>query len=601
LTTVRQIRALTPDQAREARPVRLNGVVTAFSGWRNSFFIQDATGGISVDRTDHADVHLGDRVELIGVSSPGMFAPMAVASSVRVLGHALQPPARRVTSGDVFGGKQDSQRVEVQGVIHSARTSELYGHPVLVLILEFDGGSMRIFDQDYAGIDYDQLIDSTVRVRGVCATTFNQKRQFVGLDLFVPDRRDIDVVQPAPEHPFAAASVPVRDVLQFGQEAHRVKVTGISTYQIPGHALYLQDGSDGILVQTTSTEWVGPGRKVEAVGFPAMGEYAPILKDASFRDVGRAAPVTPVRIDAKDGITLLKGFYNVPYDAQLVQLQGRVLESHIQNGQRVWILEQGRVVFEAYLPLSTTAQGVEDIGSGGVLLLSGICVVHADTNRQPISFGILLRSPQDIVVLQRAPWWSASHAEWVVAFLTMVIFAMAGWMALVRRHAALRLLTVTDPLTGLYNRRGFLLLVKHQWLQALRRKKPFLLVYIDVDHFKDINDSLGHKEGDQALRDLATMLRECFRNTDIIARMGGDEFSVTTDDASPESCQAIEQRLAGILEQKNNSAGRAYKLVLSVGVLTCDSSLQDLSIEDLLAKADALMYQQKREHMSCKA
>jgi diguanylate cyclase (GGDEF)-like protein len=380
-----------------------------------------------------------------------------------------------------------------------------------------------------------------------------------------------------------------------------VKVTGISTYQIPGHALYLQDDSDGILIQTTSTELIEPGRKVEAVGFPATGAYAPILKDSLFRVVGNAAPITPVRIEAKDVIVLQTGFYNVPFDGQLVQLQGRILETHIQNGQRVWILEHGKHVFEAYLPLSNSTHGVEDIGSGGVLLLTGICTVHADLDRDPISFGILLRSPQDIVVLKRAPWWNASHAWWVVAFLTMVIFAMAGWMVVVRRQAALRLLSVTDPLTGLYNRRGFLLLAKHQWLLALRRKKPFLLFYIDVDHFKEINDLLGHKVGDQALQDFVTMLRECFRTTDIIGRIGGDEFAITTDDASPEARAMIEQRLAGIVEQKNNSAGRAYKLVLSVGVLTCDSSMQGLSIEDLLAKADTLMYQQKQEHRSRKA
>jgi diguanylate cyclase (GGDEF)-like protein len=115
---------------------------------------------------------------------------------------------------------------------------------------------------------------------------------------------------------------------------------------------------------------------------------------------------------------------------------------------------------------------------------------------------------------------------------------------------------------------------------------------------KPINDRLGHKEGDRALRDVANALRECFRSTDIIGRMGGDEFAITTGDASFESRAMIEQRLAAIIEQRNKSADRAYKLVLSIGVLKCDSSMQGLTIEDLLAKADALMYEQKREHKS---
>jgi diguanylate cyclase (GGDEF)-like protein len=136
---------------------------------------------------------------------------------------------------------------------------------------------------------------------------------------------------------------------------------------------------------------------------------------------------------------------------------------------------------------------------------------------------------------------------------------------------------------------------------AVRNRTSILLFFIDVDRFKPINDRFGHKEGDRALQDLADALRECFRSTDIIGRMGGDEFAVITDYHSPDSRAAIEQRLADIVEQRNNTVGRSYELVLSVGVLTCDSSMQSLSIEDLLAKADALMYEQKLEHESRKA
>jgi hypothetical protein len=93
LTMVRDVRNLTSDQARQARPVRLHGVVTVLSGWKNSFFVQDATAGISVDRTDNADVQVGDQVEVIGVSSPGLFASLVLASYVRVVGHGSPPPA----------------------------------------------------------------------------------------------------------------------------------------------------------------------------------------------------------------------------------------------------------------------------------------------------------------------------------------------------------------------------------------------------------------------------------------------------------------------------------------------------------------------------
>ena len=129
----------------------------------------------------------------------------------------------------------------------------------------------------------------------------------------------------------------------------------------------------------------------------------------------------------------------------------------------------------------------------------------------------------------------------------------------------------------------------------MRKKSAFLLLYIDIDRFKDINDTFGHKEGDKALQDVAAALRECFRTTDILARIGGDEFALTTDEP-PDSPAMLEERLVKATQQLTHSAGRAYQIVLSIGILRCDDSLETLSIEELLARADAFMYEQKREH-----
>jgi diguanylate cyclase (GGDEF)-like protein len=200
----------------------------------------------------------------------------------------------------------------------------------------------------------------------------------------------------------------------------------------------------------------------------------------------------------------------------------------------------------------------------------------------------------DVVVLEVAPWWTASHAAWVVAVLITVILAMFGWLAVIRRQAELHAMAVADPLTGLYNRRGFLLLAGQQWQLALRAKVPFLLFYADVDEFKKINDSLGHKEGDVALQAVADVLRECFRKADVISRLGGDEFVVAAIDSAVSSRAVLEQRLSEMVKRSNEKPGRAFQLSLSVGVLSCDNALGVVSIEELLARADALMYQQKR-------
>lgn len=89
-----------------------------------------------------------------------------------------------------------------------------------------------------------------------------------------------------------------------------------------------------------------------------------------------------------------------------------------------------------------------------------------------------------------------THARWAVVVLVVLLLLLSGWLVIVRREHGLRLLTVTDSLSGLYNRRGFFMLAERQWQSALRNRESILLFYLDIDRFKEINDAHGHKEGD---------------------------------------------------------------------------------------------------------
>ena len=162
-------------------------------------------------------------------------------------------------------------------------------------------------------------------------------------------------------------------------------------------------------------------------------------------------------------------------------------------------------------------------------------------------------------------------------------------------------MTLTDQLTGLYNRRGFLLLAEHQIQIAQRQKTPILIFYIDVDSFKEINDSLGHKEGDLVLVTISAIMRHCFRKTDVIGRLGGDEFAIVADGAQPYTRPILEQRLADAIQESNQKPDQKFQISLSIGVLTCEGSVCTLPIEELLAQADALMYQQKQDRKKRRA
>lgn len=157
----------------------------------------------------------------------------------------------------------------------------------------------------------------------------------------------------------------------------------------------------------------------------------------------------------------------------------------------------------------------------------------------------------------------------------------------------LQALSFTDDLTGLFNRRGFLAVSEQQMKLARRTNKRLLLLYIDIDNMKQINDTLGHNQGDAALVATATILRDTFRESDIIARVGGDEFVILAVDPNELSAQMLIHRLREKCVERNHSASQDFGLFLSVGSAYYDPQ-NHCSIEALMERADRIMYRQKR-------
>lgn len=161
------------------------------------------------------------------------------------------------------------------------------------------------------------------------------------------------------------------------------------------------------------------------------------------------------------------------------------------------------------------------------------------------------------------------------------------------RAEEIRNLSIRDELTGLYNRRGFLELARVQLQVAQREERPALLFFVDLNGMKQINDTLGHDEGDRALVDTAGVLRETFRGSDVVARLGGDEFVALMLDASESQVELFATRIKRAMAERNQRGNRRYRLSASVGGSPFDAAKEE-SIEQLLVKADALMYEQKR-------
>jgi two-component system, cell cycle response regulator len=161
-----------------------------------------------------------------------------------------------------------------------------------------------------------------------------------------------------------------------------------------------------------------------------------------------------------------------------------------------------------------------------------------------------------------------------------------------RMQAELREQALVDELTGLRNRRGFLTLADPQLKLAGRSAYPITLLFIDLDGMKTINDVHGHAEGDRALRDTATLMEQSFRASDLLARMGGDEFCALLPDCAESDREVAVARLRDALEAHNGRDIRPYELALSIGSTTWYPD-DERSVAQLIEAADRSMYEEK--------
>lgn len=166
----------------------------------------------------------------------------------------------------------------------------------------------------------------------------------------------------------------------------------------------------------------------------------------------------------------------------------------------------------------------------------------------------------------------------------------------IERHrllSALRSLSLIDDLTGLYNRRGFMDLGEQHMSLARRTARGVTLVYLDLDRFKTINDTLGHHVGDRALIKVAESLRATFRRSDLISRMAGDEFAVLALEASGDDGALLLRRLKERIGEFNRTSREPYQLTVSIGMSRFDGDGR-MRLDELLAQAEAAMNDDKR-------
>jgi signal transduction histidine kinase/CheY-like chemotaxis protein len=450
LTNVAQVRALTLEQARQKYPIHLKGVITYRAPEYKVTFFQDETAGIFVwiEQSD-LQISVGSLVEVDGNTTPGDFAPSIEHARIRVLGRAALPAPSRKSLEELLTGQEDSQWIEVRGIVHSVALEDRLppdmrkGPLQLVLGIVSGKEKLKVRIRDYRhDRDYSYLVDSLVTVRGSCGTLFNDRRQLVGAQIFSPSVDQVTVEQPSLADPYALPVLPANSLMQFtpAQVAgRRMRVQGVVTWRNPGHYIFVQDSSGGLLVESEQTLSVEPGDLVDAIGFPTAGRYAPILQDGSFRKIGRRSPPAPLDLT---GTTSLSG----DHDAELVKTNGRLLDQFVRGANRIFTLQLGTLIFTAQLPERDVTDQARSILEGSQLQLQGVLSVETDEYRRPTSYRVLMRSTGDMVVLQRAAWWTGQRLLGLLALLAGVILLGSLWVAVLRHRVEEKTETVRATL-----------------------------------------------------------------------------------------------------------------------------------------------------------
>lgn len=670
LTNVRAVRELIPAAAAQALPLSVTGVITYIDPRSQLLFLQDSTGGIYVKypAAHHPELTAGSRVTLVGLTNAGDFAPVIVAPKFIVHGVAPLPAPIPVTVEKAAAGALDAQYVSIEGVVHPMRVGEELAHPDLTFELLTAVGQVHVHTSpDFSDLDHSRsLEDAKVRIRGVLATVFNARRQLVAYQMVVEKRSDIEVIEPGIADPFAMETTPIGALLRFSPAArfgHRVKVQGTVTLVDPDF-LYLEDASDGVEVRG-DTRSIHVGDVIDAVGYPTLvGRYSPVMTDAVFNRVGRGGHLEPNLVSAE---SLLEGHE----DSKLVTVEGRLLAALDGPARKNLVLQSGVRTFAAQLDTPDMGVDLWKLREGSVLRLTGVSLTQVDPGKlyrlleeDPVSFQILLRSPADVTVIRRAPFWTLRGTLSVLAILSLLILAILVWVNVLRlrvrtqmaelrrasetaqairdlssamekvsrlqqfdtpvsvrgsediaqlvvgfntmlselrerdrdkRDAESRLqhMALIDDLTGLPNRRLLSDRLAHNLAKARRENRMVALLYIDLDGFKLVNDSLGHSVGDLLLGQVAQRLRSRFRQSDTLARIGGDEFALIIDHIPAKSdADKAAQSVAEVLKAPFEIEGQAIRITASIGV----SIFPDQANESgqMLQQADWAMYAAKR-------
>ncbi len=415
---------LSPEEASLGRPVWITGVVTWSHASSPFFFIHDSSGGICVLRgkSDSAVRSPGRNVEVRGVTAMGAFAPVVVASRFDRVSEAVLPVARPVSIEHVLTGVEENQWVEMRGYLR--RTYRENGWNYLELATA---------TSDFTAVlplteDVSSMVGSLISVHGICTAVADAQRKLTGIKLLVPGISYVQVDEAAPADLF---SLPIRSLASLGQFEtvqpfnRRLRVSGVVLHHSPGHSIHLEENGHSLLVLSRDTTPLHPGDRIEAVGFLGRQAGRITLREVAYRSLGSGQQPEPRAFDPSDRP-------DPALDGLLVTVTGTLIGySRIGELSQFTVQTPGKI-FAATLERAPVGFASPELGSRTAL--TGVYDLEYDEQGRPETFGLRLRAPADIAVLESPSWWTRLRIMAFTGVLAFGALLFIGWITVLRRQ-----------------------------------------------------------------------------------------------------------------------------------------------------------------------
>ncbi len=475
LTTVGQIRKLTPEQIGQARAVDIQGVVTFYEPAEHLLFIEDRTGAIFIRTTATFPLRKGDLVDVRG-ETEGSYRAVVASEDIRVIGTGTLPLPETATFPELMSGRWDCGYVSITGTIRSATMQQTIGQPFLLLEVLMDGGYLDVHVERAQGRDLPSLLDAKVTLTGVSGGAFDGKFQLVGAKIYLDSPADLHLFAPPPDLEVLPLTTIDRVMSGYDIEelSKRVRVRGSVTLYEPGTRLVIENQGKALLVHTHELTPLRLGDVVDAIGFPSGDDYSQSLDHGQFLRSAYSHIVEPKAVRWQDALS-------GKYAFNLISIEGQLVAQVHEAQQDTLVLDAGGHVFSAAMrhePWSGAGRppDMPKFPIGSRIRVSGVCFVESGGPwNTALWFELYMRSPDDVKVVALPSWWTVQRLLYVIGGLGVLIVAALIWGTMLRRQVSRQTLvlrrTMEEEATS-QRRQAFLEKQRSRVLEAINSSLP---------------------------------------------------------------------------------------------------------------------------------